>query len=63
SGVGFTVLRRPGERVERDEPIFLVHHRPGQDVAEVHRRLAAAVRVSEAIVPVPPLLLARVEAS
>ncbi|MGZ3479486.1 MAG: thymidine phosphorylase, partial [Myxococcaceae bacterium] len=63
SGVGFTVLRRPGERVERGEPIFLVHHRPGQDVAEVHRRLAAAVRVSEAIVPVPPLLLARVEAS
>ncbi len=62
-GVGFTVLRRPGERVERGEPLFLVHHRPGQDVAEVHRRLAAAVRVSEAIVPVPPLLLARVEAS
>ncbi|MGZ6134167.1 MAG: thymidine phosphorylase [Myxococcaceae bacterium] len=62
-GVGFTVLRHPGERVERGEPLFLVHHRPGQDVAEVHRRLAAAVRVSEAIVPVRPLLLARVEAS
>ena len=45
AGVGFTVLRHPGDRVERGEPLFLVHHRPGQDVAEVHRRLAAAVRL------------------
>jgi len=62
-GVGFSVLRHPGEWVERGEPVFLVHHRPGQDVAEVRRRLAASVRVSEEVAPVPPLLLERVEAS
>ena len=62
-GVGLTVLRKPGERVAPGEPLFLVHHRPGQDVADVRRRLTAAVRISDAVEPVPPLLLARMEAA
>jgi len=62
-GVGFTVLHRPGDRVEQGEALVLVHHRPGQDVGEVCRRLAAAVRIGDAVEPVPPLLLARLEAS
>ena len=39
-GVGFTVRRSPGDRVDRGEPLVLVHHRPGKDVSEVCRRLA-----------------------
>jgi pyrimidine-nucleoside phosphorylase len=62
-GVGITVLRRPGEPVAKGEPLFTVHHRPGQDVAEVCRRLASAVHVAESAEPPPPLLLARLEAS
>ncbi len=61
-GVGFTVHRHPGERVTQGEPLVTVHHRPGQDVAEVCRRLAAAFRIGDTVEPAPPLLLARVEA-
>jgi len=61
-GVGFTVRRRPGERVERGEPLVLVHHRPGHDVAEVCHRLAAAFRIADRAESVPPLFLSRVEA-
>jgi pyrimidine-nucleoside phosphorylase len=61
-GVGFTVLRRPGETVAQGEPIFTVHHRPGQDVREVCQRLAAAVRISNAAETVPPLFIDRLEA-
>ena len=60
-GVGFTVRRRPGERVEKGEPLVLVHHRPGRDVAEVCRRLAGAFRIAEGVEPTPPLLLSRLE--
>jgi pyrimidine-nucleoside phosphorylase len=62
-GVGITVLRRPGEPVAKGEPLFIVHHRPGQDVPEVCRRLASAVHIAESAGPPPPLLLARLEAS
>jgi pyrimidine-nucleoside phosphorylase len=61
-GVGFTVRRRPGERVERGEPLVLVHHRPGQDVSEVCHRLAEAFRIAERSEPTPPLFITRVEA-
>jgi len=62
-GVGFTVLRHPGEQVARGEPLVIVHHRPGQDVTEVCGRLAAAFRIADAAEPAPPLFVARVEAS
>jgi len=61
-GVGFTVQRHPGEHVDRGEPLVLVHHRPGQDVAEVCRRLAAAFRIADRVETTSPLLIARVEA-
>jgi thymidine phosphorylase len=61
-GVGFTLRRRPGDRVERGEPLVLVHHRPGRDVAEVCRRLAGAFRIADRAEPTLPLLVARVEA-
>ena len=57
SGWGSPSSGIPGSGWQRGEPLFLVHHRPGQDVAEVHRRLAAAVRLADAAEPVPPLLL------
>jgi pyrimidine-nucleoside phosphorylase/thymidine phosphorylase len=60
-GVGFTIRRRPGERVDRGEPLVLVHHRPGKDVSEVCRRLAGAFDVGDRAEPTPPLLIARVE--
>ena len=62
-GVGFTVLRHPGEPVARGEPMVIVHHRPGQDVTEVCRRLAAAFRVADRAEAPPPLFVARLEAS
>ena len=61
-GVGFTVRRHPGERVERGEPLVLVHHRPGRDVDEVCHRLAAAFRIADQAAPTLPLLIARMEA-
>jgi pyrimidine-nucleoside phosphorylase len=61
-GVGFTVRRRPGERVERGEPLVSVHHRPGQEVSEVCSRLREALRIADAPEPVPPLLVERLEA-
>jgi thymidine phosphorylase len=60
-GVGFTILRRPGERVKQGEPLVSVHHRPGQDVSEVCHRLAAAFRVADRPEPTLPLLVARLE--
>ena len=62
-GVGFTVLHHPGEPVARGEPLAIVHHRPGQDVTEVCERLAAAFRIAESAGPLPPLFIARLEAS
>src|SRR5262249_12066607 len=62
TGVGFTVRRRPGERVERGEPLVLVHHRPGRNGDGVGPRLAAAFRIADQVEPAPPLLIARVEA-
>ncbi len=61
-GVGFTVRRRPGERVAQGEPLVTVHHRPGQDVGEVCRRLGRALDIGDGVEPSPPLLLARLEA-
>jgi pyrimidine-nucleoside phosphorylase len=61
-GVGFTIRRRPGERVEQGEPLVSVHHRPEKDVSEVCRRLAAAFRVADRPQPSVPLLVARLEA-
>src|SRR5262249_1291607 len=61
-GVGFTMRRRPGERVEREEPLVAVHHRPGQDVGEVCHRLAAAFHISDRAGAPLPLFIARVEA-
>ena len=60
-GVGLIVHRHPGERVAQGEPLVMVHHRPGQDVGEVCRRLAAAFRIGDAVEPSLPLLLARLE--
>ena len=60
-GVGFTVRRRPGERVDRGEPLVLVHHRPGKDISEVCCRLAGAFHVGDRVGAAPPLLIARVE--
>jgi pyrimidine-nucleoside phosphorylase/thymidine phosphorylase len=62
-GVGFTVLRHPGEPVARGEPLVIVHHRPGQDVTELCRRLAAAFRIADHAEPPPSLFIARLEAS
>ena len=60
-GVGFTIRRRPGDRLNQGEPLVSVHHRPGQDVSEVCRRLAAAYRLADRAEPTLPLLIARQE--
>jgi len=60
-GVGFTIHRRPGERVEQGEPLVSVHHRPAADVQEVCARLAAAFVVADRPEPGLPLLAGRVE--
>jgi len=61
-GVGFTVHRHPGARVAQGEPLVTVHHRHGQDVSEVCRRLAGAFHIGDGVEPSAPLLLARMEA-
>jgi len=60
-GVGFTIRRRPGDRVEQGEPLVSVHHRPGADVREVCDRLGAAFVVADRPEPSLPLLVGRVE--
>jgi thymidine phosphorylase len=61
--VGFTVLRSLGDRVERGETLVRIHHRPGQEVAEVAQRLQGAFHLApetQEVAP-PPLFLLRVE--
>ena len=62
-GVGFTVLRTLGDRVEAGEPLLRIHHRPGAEVSEVVERVQRAYRIGPAAVPRPPLFLERLEAA
>jgi pyrimidine-nucleoside phosphorylase len=61
ASVGFTMLRAVGDRVDRGESLLRIHHRRGQDVAEVVGRLERAFHLSEAATARAPLFLKRLE--
>ena len=60
-GVGITLDKKPGERVEKGEPLATLHLREGQDATSLAARVASAYTVAEAAPPVLPLLVGRIE--
>ena len=62
--VGFYITARPGDRVERGEPLATVHARDAAGLAAGRAALAAAVRIAETMGELPlPLVSHRVTAA
>jgi thymidine phosphorylase len=62
--VGFYITARPGDRVERGEPVATVHARDAAGLAAGRAALAAALRIAEAMGEPPlPLVSHRVTAA
>jgi pyrimidine-nucleoside phosphorylase len=62
--VGFHITARPGDRVERGEPLATVHARDAAGLAAGRRALDAAVRIADALDAAPlPLVSHRVTAA
>ena len=53
--VGFVIQHKVGDRVEKDEPLFMIHANDEKKLVEARQRVLAAHVFSDA--PVPPLLL------
>jgi pyrimidine-nucleoside phosphorylase len=62
--VGFHITARPGDRVERGQPLATVHARDAAGLAAGRRALDAAIRVADAMAEPPlPLVSHRVSAA
>jgi thymidine phosphorylase len=62
--VGFHITARPGDRVDRGEPLATVYARDAAGLAAGRRALGAAVRVADALDEAPlPLVSHRVTAA
>ena len=61
--VGFTLLKKVGERVAAGEPMVRVHHDGQKSLADVEQRLLAAYRIGDAAPPVRPLIVERIVGS
>jgi pyrimidine-nucleoside phosphorylase len=59
--VGFTLLKKTGERAEKGEPVVRVHYNDPGPVEGVKARLLAAYRFGDAAPPARPLVRERVE--
>ena len=59
-GVGFEVLCRVGERVERDEVLVHIHARDDDSATQAAQSLEAALELSESPTEAKPLILDRV---
>ena len=60
--VGFTLLKKVGERVAAGEPLVRVHHNGQKTLADVEQRLARAYQIGGAAPPVRPLIVERIAA-
>ncbi|MBS2028393.1 MAG: thymidine phosphorylase [Deltaproteobacteria bacterium] len=60
--VGFTLLKKVGDRVAAGEPLVRVHHNGQKTLGDVEQRLARAYRIGEAAPPVRPLIVERIAA-
>ncbi len=60
--VGVVVLKKVGDRVEREEPLCALHHgsRGAEPAPRVAGRMLAAYRIGESPPPVAPLILERI---
>jgi len=61
--VGFEFERNVGDRVERGEPLVVVHHRDEPAAADVVRRLGEAIAIGDEPPPDVPLVLERIDRS
>jgi pyrimidine-nucleoside phosphorylase len=59
--VGFTLLKKVGDKVEAGEPIVRVHYNDAAKLEDVSRRLQAAYRVGPTAPASRPLVLERLE--
>ena len=55
--VGIVLLKKPGDRVERGEAVFRVHHRDGRGLAEAEPMLQNAIELAAAQPIVQPLII------
>jgi len=59
--VGFTLLKKTGERVKQGEPVVRVHYNDAGPVADVKARLLAAYRFGDVAPPARPLVRERID--
>jgi pyrimidine-nucleoside phosphorylase len=59
--VGFTLLRKVGERVQAGEPLVRIHYNDAAPLADVQARLLAAYRIGASAPAERPLVLERLE--
>ena len=59
--VGFTLLRKVGERVQQGEPLVRIHYNDAAPLADVQARLHAAYRIGPSAPAERPLVLERLE--
>ncbi len=59
--VGFTLLKKVGERVAKGEPFVRIHHNGGPKVADVEARLLAAYSFGPKAPPERPLIVEKLE--
>ncbi|MCI0571624.1 MAG: thymidine phosphorylase [Myxococcaceae bacterium] len=57
--VGFTLLKKVGDRVQLGEPLARIHHKGGSRVVDVEARLRAAYRIDHGKPTPRPLVLER----
>lgn len=57
TAVGFLVHAKPGERVQKGQPLLTIHHRGGRGLEECKRLLQKAIVIGEGESPIPPLVL------
>jgi pyrimidine-nucleoside phosphorylase len=61
--VGFTLVKKVGEQVQKGEPLVRVHHNDQAALPDVLSRLAAAYRVDEEVPTLRPLIVERLDQS
>lgn len=60
-GVGFTVHKKPGDSVEKGEPLLTIHHRGGRGLEECLELLKGAYQVKDQTIELMPLIVKRID--
>jgi thymidine phosphorylase len=58
--VGLLVHKKPGDRVEKGEPLVTLHHRNGRNLQEARKMILEACSITDAQTQPLPLILEKV---